>query len=117
LPNLTENPGWNLSRPAPQLRAIDSILKERDRQDEKWGEQNPPNGTGSVMLRTRAHQARTACDDAFARGIGTWQYILEEEFAEAMAEEDVDKLREELVHVAAVAVAWIEALERQNVEA
>jgi hypothetical protein len=34
-----------------------------------------------------------------------------------MAEKYIDNLREELVHVAAVAVAWIEALERQNVEA
>jgi DUF971 family protein len=93
------------------------IASERERQDEKWGEQNHPNGTGTFALRMKAHGARIACDDAHARGEGTWQHILEEEFAEAMAEKYIDNLREELVHVAAVAVAWIEALERQNVEA
>jgi hypothetical protein len=46
-------------------------------------------------------------------GTTTWKHILREEFLEAMAEEDPEQLREELVQVAAVAVAWIEAIDRR----
>jgi hypothetical protein len=42
-----------------------------------------------------------------------WVDILEEEVAEAAAESDPAKLRAELVQVAAVAVAWIEAIDRR----
>jgi hypothetical protein len=44
----------------------------------------------------------------------TWAHILTEEFYEALAEADPEKLREELVQVAAVAVAWVECLDRMR---
>lgn len=40
----------------------------------------------------------------------TWMEILREEIAEAFKESDPEKLREELIQVAAVAVSWAEKL-------
>lgn len=68
------------------------VAQERERQDNKWGEQN--------------HSA------AF------WIVILGEEFGEvcsAIFEQDSDNLRAELIQVAAVAVAAVEGLDRQGV--
>ena len=75
-------------------RAVDSVVVERRYQDEKWGSQRdlPPY---------------------------LWQAILKEEVAEVNTEvavlafkgNNLDALRAELVQVAAVAVAWIEAID------
>lgn len=87
---------------------------ERSRQDEKWGEQNHPNGTGLYQQEAAAERARRVCDRNFRSGCGTWADILREEFHEALAEEDPARLREELLQVAAVAVAWIQKIDRES---
>lgn len=101
--------------------AILAVIDERQRQILKWGWQGHyPFGTGpgrSGVRADRAKMAKQACDSAFADGSGTWRHILQEEVAEAMAEDDPVKLREELTHVAAVAVAWIEAIIDRTQEA
>jgi NTP pyrophosphatase (non-canonical NTP hydrolase) len=83
-------------------KVLHEVEAERARQDEKWGEQN--------------------CHDF------EWVSILAEEVGEAAAEAneanfhfgknrgDFTKLRAELVQVAAVAVAWIEAIDRRSPE-
>lgn len=71
-----------------QYVVFDAILAERKRQDDKWG----------------AHRRLP---------LSTWHLILSEEVGE-VAEAVLDRnanLRAELVQVAAVAVAWLEALE------
>lgn len=90
----------------------EEILDERVSQEAKWGEQNHPNGTGGYDASKQASRARDICNDAFARGNGTWCLILMEEVYEAWAESDPQKLRAELIQVAAVAVAWVEAIDR-----
>ena len=99
---------------------LDGVLREvndeRNRQDAKWGEQNHPNGTGHSNQKAQAEIARDRCDDYFSMGIGAWDLILLEEVWEALAESDPEKLRTELVQVAAVAVAWIEAIDRKRGE-
>lgn len=99
-------------------RVFAEIADERVRQDAKWGEQNHPDGTGrhyglSAVPELAADFARQRCDAAFERGSGTWEHILYEEFCEAMAEDDPELLRAELLQVAAVAVHWIEALDQR----
>lgn len=109
------------------------VEDERVRQVAKWGEQNHPNGTGKfaaltyvesrhggVMYRTPprsfgqlADFARRRCDYLHERGRGTWEQILTEEVFEAYAEADPILLRAELIQVAAVAVAWVEAIDRE----
>ncbi len=94
-------------------RVLSEVLAERIRQDERWGEQNHPDGTGSLTQVIEADKAREGCKAAFDRGDGTWMHVLIEETFEAFAEGDPTKLRTELVQVAAVAVAWIEAIDRR----
>ena len=91
------------------------IANERLDQDIKWGEQNHPDGTYDTSTRKIARDAaRQRCDDFARHGAGTWEHILMEETMEAFAEPDPIKLRTELVQVAAVAVAWIEAIDRRT---
>jgi len=71
-----------------QLNGVRAVLQERLRQDAKWGPQ-------------QHHDNRL------------WATILGEEFGEAcqaVLRDDGTKLQEELVQVAAVALAWIEDL-------
>lgn len=74
-----------------KLVALTEVVTERARQEQKWGEQN--------------------------HAPDRWMTILGEEFGEACKgalEQDWDNYREELVQVAAVAVAAIECLDRQQ---
>jgi hypothetical protein len=97
----------------PTSKVLVEIVKERAAQDAKWGEQNHPDGTNLQNDGWRTH-ARTQCQRAAAEGRVTWAPILQEEFVEALAETDPAKLRAELVQVAAVATAWIEAIDRRE---
>ncbi|MEU4781059.1 hypothetical protein [Micromonospora sp. NPDC023633] len=92
------------------------VLDERRRQDAKWGEQNHPDGTARNGWADRelADVSRRLCQDAAGLGLVTWRHILDEEMREVFAEEDPAKLRAELLQVAAVAVAWVEAIDRRQ---
>lgn len=78
------------------MSVLNDVLKERKRQDDKWGVQN--------------------------HGVSDWMLILAEEFGEAAKEaneirfryKDSSEYRAELVQVAAVCVAAIESLDRGN---
>lgn len=95
----------------PKYHAVlREVAAERAAQDEKWGEQNHPDGTGLAIYEQMATDARKRCDTA-GKFI-TYADILEEEFWEALAESDPTLLRKELIQVAAVAVAWVEKLDR-----
>lgn len=89
------------------------IYDERQAQHAKWGEQNHPDGTSVVWLKA-ADYYRDLCDERHRQGRGSWLDILLEEVYEAAAEEDPERLRRELVQVAAVASAWAEALVRRG---
>lgn len=104
--------------PDSQLRAqtapvLREVARERVRQDDMWGEQNHDWITGRPAQKRLADHARASCERHFADGDGGWQDILMEEFFEALAEGDTAKLRAELIQVAAVAVAWVEAIDRR----
>lgn len=92
---------------------LTDVWDERVRQAIKWGQQNYLDGTarpGSVEL---ADHYRAVCQSN-TPDTDNWQDILLEEVYEAMAESDPEKLRAELVQVAAVAVSWIESLDRRS---
>lgn len=94
---------------------VDDIRAERGRQDAKFGaDRTQPDGTGQPGSVGNADNAKDICASAFRRGYGTWRHILNEEVAEAYAETDPALLAAELLQVAAVAVAWIEDLERRS---
>ena len=100
----------------PTLKATWTVLKERRRQHTLWGRQTHPDGTGSVADVIAAARSKTVCDISFRSGNPSWRLILEEEVAEAFAERDPHKLREELSQVAAVALSWMEAIDRRTHE-
>lgn len=95
-------------------RILDEVETERYAQDEKWGQQNHPDGTGGAYFAGEAVVYRNVCDHAHKVGQGTWRHILREEVYEAFAESDPAKLRTELIQVAAVAAAWVEAIDRRQ---
>jgi hypothetical protein len=93
------------------------VAIERTRQDDRWGEQNHADGTGLYQHAAAAERARRECDRKANAGTITWADILREEVYEAFAEDHPAALRAELLQVAAVAVAWVEAIDRRAVPA
>ena len=96
---------------------IDSIFEEiraeRQRQDEKWGEQNHQMLDKRVpieIIKEGADNCR-AINESERK---SWFSVLREEIYEAFAENEPEKQREELVQVAAVVVAIIECLDRRK---
>ena len=93
--------------------ALTDVSRERVRQVQKWGVQTRPDGTSADLYEEMAYDAKQLTDSRAADGSLTWVEILDEEVLEAFAEEDPDKLRTELVQVAAVALSWVEDLDRK----
>lgn len=105
------------------MSVLNEIREERRRQDAKWGQQNHPDGTGTGtevvplwFAEDFAEWAKLATDASAHAGVVTWREILLEEVAEAFDESDADRLRTELVQVAAVATQWVEAIDRRRTE-
>lgn len=93
-------------------KIIDDVKHELMRQDEKWGKDRcMPNGTGPIRTSSArcgvitAGKAREECQAATRLGTLTWAHILIEEVSECLDADD-DKLRSELIQVAAVALNW-----------
>lgn len=93
---------------------LEDVREERRMQDIRWGEQNHPDGTSPQWVLW-ADKLRDIADAHVKAGTLTWRNILDEEIAEAYTETDPARLRAELVQVAAVACAWVEAIDRRAV--
>ena len=91
--------------------ALADVVRER----ENFGPQEHENGTG-VDYDLHRDMAQLQRKEMFEQNLGTWLHILLQEVYEAASSDDPTELRVELVQVAAVAVAWIEALDRQAVQ-
>ncbi len=119
----------------PDLRIARLVLDERQRQDARWGKpKDLGNGTGPDSLplaflrpilegdiySTAVEMqswAKEHTDNATHLGRVTYADILNEEYLEAHAEDDPEKLFDELIQVAAVAQKWCRALiEHQGVQ-
>ncbi len=98
--------------PGSLERVLADVAAERAVQDAKWGLQAHPDGTGA-RYAAAADLAKQAVADAAAEGRLTWRHILHEEVLEAFAEDGADRLRDELIQVAAVAVKWVQDLDRR----
>lgn len=95
-------------------KVLEDVVDERAQQDEKWGVQAHPDGTGGELADRQCAEAKSWTEVQARRGKVTWRDILDEEVKEAFSESDRRRLREELVQVAAVAVAWIEDIDRRG---
>ncbi len=95
------------------------IVEERLAQHEKWGQQDHPSSYSELTIVQAGHEAdhwKRVNDARVETGTLSWDGILLEEVYEALAEKDDAKRREELVQVAAVAAAEIEAIDRRASE-
>lgn len=99
-------------------RVLDDVRDERRRQRDKWGDgssNDHPDGTEATNYsRAQRDEAQRRTIYAAKYSQATWRHILDEEVCEAFAEVDPVLLRAELVQVAAVAVSWIEAIDRRE---
>lgn len=111
----------NMNTVLREANVFVDLSKERLRQDEKHGPVDDvlgiPDGTSRDQFRERSAWASDACENAMARGYLTWRHILLEEVYEALVEEDPERLRRELIQVAAVAVRWVEVLDERKARA
>lgn len=76
------------------------IQNERQRQDEKWGEQNGHDFEWVSILTEEIGEVAQAANEA--------------NFISGKNRGNFTHIREELVQVAAVAVAWIQAIDRRS---
>lgn len=93
------------------------MLAERQRQTKKFGQETHPDGIGKDLnifgtATDCMKQAQYACDDCANDNSMTFWHILFEEVLEANAAPDKTNLREELIQIAAAAVAWVEKIDR-----
>lgn len=105
---IAENDAWD---DGSTSMVLSQVYEERAAQEDKWGRQDHPNGTSAVYGKTASYY-RDLCDGKHHAGEGSYLDILLEEVYEAAAEEDPLRLRVELIQVAAVAVAWVEKIDR-----
>lgn len=83
----------------PDAGVLAEVQAERTRQDERWGEQNGHDFEWVSILTEEVGESAQAANEA--------------NFKSSKTRGDFTHLREELVQVAAVAVAWIEAIDRR----
>lgn len=112
--------------PRKKFLIVEEIQQERDRQDKRWGEQNWPSTTPILKGRSverlcedyeipTENRAKFLCENAFSKKEGSWAHILIEEVCEAICALTPEKRREELIQTAAVIVAWIESIDRNEI--
>jgi hypothetical protein len=82
---------------------LQDVMDERLRQDAKWGEQNHDDPVWAAIL---GEEVGEACKATLERAFG-WDGGIDTTSTPS------ELLRAELVQVAAVAVAWIERIDRR----
>ena len=110
-----------------QERIFEEIRIERQKQNDKWGEQNHPCLDETLLKRQGGcttqrmcqeyeipseERAKQLCETNFKRGTGTYAHIAIEEMSEVISAFDTQKRRGELIQLTAVCVAWIEKIDR-----
>lgn len=114
-----------------RMQIFYEIEGERGNQDKKWGQQDHPSLDRVLLDRPGScnpermaehyeipseNRGKFLCDNSFHWKQGTYAHILIEELCEVVAcLDDEVAMREELVQLAAVAVAWIECIDRKKV--
>jgi hypothetical protein len=100
--------------PVKTQEVLLEVAVERGRQIQLWGLfQDHPNGETYIVDRERLDRIRKVLKNESVPM--TWRLILAEEMNEAFCElGDDHRLREELLQVAAVVVAWVEAIDRRS---
>lgn len=90
---------------------------EMSRQVAKWGQQDHPSFTLQTLNTPDSELAKLVCDNKSRFGCVSWTDIFLEEVYEAVDEAkagNLDKLRTELIQCAAVALSWVESIDRNK---
>lgn len=103
-------------------KVYQEVKIERERQDKKFGESNHPSINESIPRKFRnqfygiptEEESRDKCESNHLNKSVTWADILIEEVAEVVNAKDERDRREELIQVAAVALAWVESIDRKE---
>lgn len=106
---------------------IKQIIDERKRQLKKWGEHNenhPSIDEGAWMDGELSayygilpeEDAKAQCDFRFGKKQGTWADIFLEEVSEAIHAPSPEKMKEELIQVIAVGIAWVQSIDRNEIQ-
>ena len=103
---------------------LQDVAAERARQFATYGtNENIKDGTGRAWLFPLSQKSPAAIEAEFREnyeahetvyGAPTWVHLVREEVAEAFAETDPDRLREELLQVAALCVSWVEKIDQRT---
>jgi hypothetical protein len=109
------------------LGVLVEVLKERARQDAKWGEQNhpdvgrasaqTPDGVADYHEVPNANRAKWICSTRARNGVVSFADIAVEELCEAIeaaALGDENAVRTEVIQLAAVCVQWVQAIDRRE---
>lgn len=104
---------------------LQRVEDEMTRQVAKWGEQNHPSMWGFDVIDSFPHacaeDAKYVCDsivNGTESGVLSWTDIFLEEVLEAREEaklRNLEALKEELIQCAAVALSWVESIERNGI--
>ena len=84
-----------------QKDVMKEVLKERQRQDRKWGEQNHEPFKWLAILGEEVGEVNNAALESY-------------DWVNNKFKEDLDHYREELIQVAAVAVSMVECIDRNK---
>jgi hypothetical protein len=99
-------------KPSDTDTVLTEVFAERQRQLAKWGNQTHLEDGVSLGTAWRAsseEQCKNICEVAGELGTLSWELIFNEEVAEVLAAKTVEDRCAELVQLAAVCVAWVEA--------
>ncbi|MCZ4611597.1 hypothetical protein O3S80_49215 [Streptomyces sp. Lzd4kr] len=114
-----QTPGTPATPATPHV--LTEIGYERTRQDAALGQQDHRDGTGPEQqllpgwnALDLAHFVRSTCHLNTQMGIASWRDIFSEQVCKALITHDSARLRAELVRTAALAVNWIEAIDRRT---
>ena len=103
---------------------LEDVADERSRQFARYGtNEDLEHGTGTPWLFPVSQLPASAVEASFRAeyedvettvGRPNWMRLVREEVAEAFAETDPARLREELIQVAALCVSWVEKIDQQE---
>lgn len=107
------------------LSVLDEVQAERARQFARYGtNEDLKDGTGEPWLEPLSFQDAAHIESVLrfdyevfekTRGTITWMHLVREEVAEAFAEMDPEKLRAEVLQIAALCVSWVEKMDARHV--
>lgn len=101
---------------------IKQIIDERKRQHKLWGEQNHPSIVKDFPHPLSEYygirdeeEAKIICESRLIHNEGTWADIFLEEVSEVIHADSPEKMKEELIQVLAVGVAWIQSIDKNEI--